>query len=275
MHSLLPKIVGALLNSIGILNSKLASRLALQVFSKPRKGKLTPDANSFLKTATNSTMYYTSFPIQVYNWKGPKETILLAHGWESNSNRWRKIAKKLTDKGYNVVALDAPAHGASGSSDFNALLYAEFIYVISLKFKPTSVIGHSVGAMALVFSLHKYENKTIKKAILLGAPSNFKDILKRYTDMMGYSRLICSGIERQIERKFGQPTSHYSTAKFIENLKIEGLIIHDEKDKVIPYSDALEINTSFKNAIFISTKGLGHSLKGDYISGEIIKFLSH
>ena len=129
--------------------------------------------------------------------------------------------------------------------------------------------------MALVFSLHKYENKTIKKAILLGAPSNFKDILKRYTDMMGYSRLICSGIERQIERKFGQPTSHYSTAKFIENLKIEGLIIHDEKDKVIPYSDALEINTSFKNAIFISTKGLGHSLKGDYISGEIIKFLSH
>ena len=122
MYSLLPKIVGALLNSIGILNSKLASRLALQVFSKPRKGKLTPDANSFLKTATNSTMYYTSFPIQVYNWKGPKETILLVHGWESNSNRWRKIAKKLTDKGYNVVALDAPAHGASGSPDFNALL---------------------------------------------------------------------------------------------------------------------------------------------------------
>ena len=64
MKSALPKIVGALLNSIGVFNSKLASRLALQVFSKPRKGKLTPNANSFLDTATKSTLYYTGFPIQ-------------------------------------------------------------------------------------------------------------------------------------------------------------------------------------------------------------------
>ena len=275
MKSALPKIVGALLNSIGVFNSKLASRLALQVFSKPRKGKLTPNANSFLDNATKSTLYYTGFPIQVYHWKGLRETILLAHGWESNSNRWRKEVKKLTNKGYNVVALDAPAHGGSGSSDFNALLYSEFIHVVSLKFKPTIVIGHSVGAMALVFSLRKYETKTVKKALLLGAPSNFKDILKRYTDMMGYSRLICRGIEKQIEEKFGQPASHYSTAKFVENLKIKGLIVHDEKDTIIPYSDAIEINTSFKNATFITTKGLGHSLKGDYVSEEIIKFLSH
>ena len=108
MNSLLPKVVGAILNSIGIFNSKLASRLALLVFSKPRKGKLTTYANSFLDTANKSTLYYTDFAIQIYQWKGLKETILLAHGWESNSSRWRneieKLQKKVAEKyGYNLV----------------------------------------------------------------------------------------------------------------------------------------------------------------------------
>ena len=95
MNSFLPKIVGATLNSIGVFNSKLASRLALQVFSKPRKGKLTTNAHSFLDTATKSTLYFADFNIQIYQWKGPKETILLVHGWESNSSRWRNKIEKL------------------------------------------------------------------------------------------------------------------------------------------------------------------------------------
>ena len=108
MNSLLPKIVGAILNSIGIFNSKLASIIALKIFSKPRKGKLTTNANSFLDTANKSTLYCTEFNIQIYHWKGPKETILLAHGWESNSSRWRneieKLQKKVAEKyGYNLV----------------------------------------------------------------------------------------------------------------------------------------------------------------------------
>ena len=49
-----------------------------------------------------------------YRWLGKKETILLAHGWESNSFRWKDLIVKLdTALDYNVIALDAPAHGRS------------------------------------------------------------------------------------------------------------------------------------------------------------------
>jgi pimeloyl-ACP methyl ester carboxylesterase len=274
MNSLLPKIIGAILNSIGIFNSKLASRLALLVFSKPRKGKLTTNAHLFLDTAIKSTMYYLDLNIQIYQWKGPKETILLVHGWESNSNRWRNKIEKFHKEGYNIIAIDAPAHGGSGSDSFDAILYSEFINVVSQKFKPTIFVGHSVGAMSIIFFLHKKNYSDANKIVLLGAPSTFAAIIERYKKIMGFSNKIDKGIDRYIKLTFGHPPSYYSTANFIKNIDCRGLIFHDKRDPVIPYDDALEIDLQFKNAKLISTEGLGHSLKGKYIYDEIIKFLS-
>ena len=274
MNSFLPKTIGVILNSIGIFNSQLASRLAIQVFSKPRKGKVTTNANLFLDTAKKSTLYYNDFNIQIYQWKGPKETILLVHGWESNSSRWRNEIKKLIKEGYDIIALDAPAHGGSGSNFFNAILYSEFINVVSQKFKPTIFVGHSVGAMSIIFFLHKKNYSDAKKIVLLGAPSTFAAIIERYKKIMGFRNKIDKGIDRYIKLTFGHPPSYYSTANFIKNIDCRGLIFHDKRDPVIPYDDALEIDLQFKNAKLISTEGLGHSLKGKYIYDEIIKFLS-
>ncbi|MDA7849530.1 alpha/beta hydrolase, partial [Flavobacteriaceae bacterium] len=95
MKTMIPKIIGAFINFIGIFNTAYASKLALNLFSKPRNGKLTPHINSFLETATSKTiLHYNSLPIQTYQWEGTKETVLLAHGWESNSGRWRHKIQK-------------------------------------------------------------------------------------------------------------------------------------------------------------------------------------
>jgi len=177
--------------------------------------------------------------------------------------------------GYNIIALDGPAHGGSGSDTFNAILYAEFINVVSQKFKPTAYIGHSVGGMAVVIFLKKQTHHTAEKIVLLGAPSGFKGIMKRYKEMMGYSQKISKGIDKQIELKFGYPPEYFSTADFVKNIDTKGLLIHDKKDPVIPYQDALDIEAQFKNAKLISTEGLGHSLKGNLVSDELIQFLSH
>ena len=129
--------------------------------------------------------------------------------------------------------------------------------------------------MAIIFFLHKQTYSEAKKIVLLGAPSTFTGIMERYKKMMGYSKTIDNGIDRHIELTFGHPPSYYSTAKLIKNINSHGLIFHDKRDPIIPYKDALEIDLQFKNGTLISTKGLGHSLKGNYVSDEIIKFLSH
>ncbi len=52
------------------------------------------------------------------------------------------------------------------------------------------MIGHSVGGMASVFYQNKYQSKNLKKMVLLGAPSEFKTILKSYTDLLNYNEKV-------------------------------------------------------------------------------------
>lgn len=273
MKTLLFAIIGAYLNTISYISKTYAANSAIHLFSKPRKGKVTQEQDDFLGTAFQEELKFENQPIMTYRWLGKKETILLVHGWESNSARWKNLILELKKKDFNVVALDAPAHGYSGGKLFNALLYSEFIHVAAKRFKPQVVIGHSVGGMATVFSQNKYQLSHIQKLILIGAPSEFTGVLNRYTDMMGYNQRIIKEIKAVVLERFGAEPNSFSTAKYLENISLKGLIIHDEVDPIIPYGDAIQIKNSFKDSTLVSTKGLGHSLNNETVANFIYDFL--
>ncbi|MEO6346359.1 MAG: alpha/beta hydrolase, partial [Aquaticitalea sp.] len=251
-----------------------AADKALHLFTKPRKGKkYNEEQRDFLATAFQEECTFEKNKIMTYRWLGKKSTILLIHGWESNSYRWKSLILELKKKGFTVVALDAPAHGKSGSLFFNAMLYSEFINVVANRFKPEIIIGHSVGGMSTAFFQNKYQPEFVKKIILLGAPSEYADVLKRYTDMLGYNQRITEQLNLTIIERFGDRPENFSTAKYLESIDSKGLIIHDELDNVIPYSDALLIKNSFKNSMLITTSGLGHSLNDETVSEHIYEFI--
>lgn len=273
MKQLLIKTVGFSVNVTSYISKHFAAKKALNLFTKPLKGHPSESQSNFLDTAFKEELTYKGQSIMTYRWLGKQETVLLVHGWESNSARWKKLIKSLEHKDYNIIALDAPAHGFSGGKTFNAILYSEFINVVVNKFNPTTIIGHSVGGMASVFFQNKYKVPTIKKMILLGAPSEFTDVLKRYADMLGYNNRVVKQLNALIIERFGDPAEAFSTAKKLENITSKGLIIHDESDKIIPYSDALRIKESFKDNKFITTNGYGHSLNNDVVSSHINDFI--
>lgn len=273
MKDLVVKIVGNYINILSYVSKPYAANRAMYLFTKPRAGKINEEQSDFLDTAYQEELKYESYPIMTYRWLGTKQTILLAHGWESNSARWKKLIIALKKRGFNVIALDAPAHGKSGSSVFNAMLYAEFINVVAKRFSPDIVIGHSVGGMAAAYFQHKYQFADLKKIILLGSPSEFQDVFKRYTDMLGYNQRLVSQLQLTIVERFGSPADTFSTARFLSTIQSEGLIIHDEDDRIIPYNDALLLNNSFKNSQLITTKGLGHSLMDASVAEHIYAFI--
>ncbi len=124
---ILQKFIGFLINVIGLFSKKSAARLALYLFTTPRRGRLTEKQYDFLGTSFREELTVNSIPVMTYRWLGKGKTILLAHGWESNAARWQYLIEPLRKLDYNIIALDAPAHGKSGSKRFNAVLYADFI----------------------------------------------------------------------------------------------------------------------------------------------------
>ena len=58
--------------------------------------------------------------------------------------------------------------------------------------------------------------------------------------------------------------------------KVKGMIIHDQKDKVVPFTHARQLASIWPNAEFITTTGLGHSriLKDKGVIERIINYLN-
>ncbi|MGM5469772.1 alpha/beta hydrolase [Flavobacteriaceae bacterium LMO-SS05] len=273
MKTLLIALIGSYYNVISYFSKTYAANRAILLFSKPRKGKITEEQEDFLGTAFQEELKFDKIPIMTYRWLGKKKTVLMVHGWESNSARWKNLILQLKQQGFNFVALDAPAHGHSGSKVFNAFLYSEFIHIVAKHFQPHVIIGHSVGGMATVFCQNKYHLKSVQKLILIGSPSEYSGLLERYTTMMGYNQRIIKQINAIIIERLGAEPSAFSSSKYLKTISSQGLIIHDEDDTVIPYCEALQIKNSFKGSTLITTKGLGHSLNNDAVASYIYDFL--
>ncbi|WP_299254198.1 alpha/beta hydrolase [uncultured Lacinutrix sp.] len=274
MSNTIIKIIGNSLNAISYISPKYASDKALDLFATPRKGRVLEKQKAFLDSAETHQLKHENLNILTYNWKGTGKTILLAHGWESNTHRWEVLINQLKALNYNIIALDAPAHGASSGKQFNAVMYSECIHLVAEHYKTDIIIGHSVGGMATGFYQNKYQNKNLEKLILLGAPSEFTGVFKRYVDMMGYNKRIENGLNNLVLKRFNNLPSYFSLATFAKNIDTKTLIIHDVEDKIIPYNDAEMIAENHKNATFITTKGYGHGLRNEIVNNHILEYIA-
>lgn len=94
---------------------ELAFRQAWKLFCTPRRLPLKSWEAAALAQARRRTVGAATGPVAVYEWgPGSAPAVVLVHGWELRTSFWRAWVPLLLAAGYRVVALDGPAHGASG-----------------------------------------------------------------------------------------------------------------------------------------------------------------
>jgi pimeloyl-ACP methyl ester carboxylesterase len=260
-------------NSLAYFSELKAGEAAIALFFKPRKGKLTDDNRQTLSSATWETLELRDMPIQTYRWEGGKNTVLLAHGWESNAARWQQLIKKLRKNGFTVVALDAPAHGESGSVYFSAILYAEMMDIVVKRFAPSAIIGHSVGGFAAAYYATQNNTPSVFRLILMASPSELNKIFDKFLGFFRASDKVRRGFYETLERAFGKPMTYFSIKELIKPLTIKGLIIHDKGDDVCTFVDAENIHANWQGSQFIATEGYGHRLQNDKVNSLVVDYL--
>ncbi len=274
-YFLLTKSIGLCLNILSYIAPKKASLLAYRLFSEPRVGRLTKETlPPVLSQATSETFTLEGEFFESYTWRGNSNVILLIHGWESNASRWEKLIPHLQKTGSTIVAIDAPAHGLSAGKEFNLVKYAEFIDIAATKYQPDYLIGHSIGGAACVYYQSAYQNPKIKKMIVLGAPSDLQVLVMNFVKLLSLNSRIVKSLEQYFIDRFKFRLQDFSGRLFGAKLKLKGLIAHDVDDDVVAYSEAKKIAENWKDALFLETKGLGHSMHDDVLYGKVIAFLN-
>jgi predicted alpha/beta hydrolase family esterase len=260
------------LNLLSFVAPRQAGALALKVFGTPRKGRLRDKDRQILKGAATRTLMHEHTPVATYEWPGVYGPVLLAHGWESNTARWRKMIEHLQKRKFGVVAFDAPAHGGTGGRTFSALEHAQMMDTVVTHYQPQAIVGHSVGGMATAYFLSHYQHSVIA-AVLLAAPSDFMDIMDQYQQTLGFNQRVYNAMLKMVAEKFNIQTEAFNIPHFIKALGVAGLVIHDKTDRVTSFAGSEQIAAVWPGATFIATEGFGHSLNHRNVNGMVSAFL--
>lgn len=271
---MLTKSIGFYINLMSFVFTKKATQLAHTYFSEPRKGKLTRDKlPKVLQEALSETIQHNKDSIQTYIWKGNETIILLIHGWESNSSRWKKILPVLKKSGSTIIAIDGPAQGLSSGKEFTIIKYAEFINIVVEKYQPHYIIGHSMGGKASLYYQYKYQNPAIQKMVILGAPSDFKIIFNNFIGLLSLNKKISKALEKQYTALINHNFDEFTAEQFASKIDVKGLIAHDIDDTIVLFEEGEKIARSWKNVQFIETSGLGHKLHDEDLYKKVYSFL--
>jgi pimeloyl-ACP methyl ester carboxylesterase len=67
--------------------------------------------------------------------------------------------------------------------------------------------------------------------------------------------------------------SDFSIPKYVRELQLPGLIVHDREDTIAPYAGSLEIHRNWPASRLVTTSGLGHSLPGASVVQTVMDYI--
>ena len=141
------------------------------------------------------------------------------------------------------------------------------------KYNPKFMVGHSVGGMTLVYNEYKNPNPQVEKMVIIGAPSEFYEIMGHYQDLLRFNDKVMQALDDYIQKRFGFRIHEFSASRFAAENTKQGLLFHDRFDAIAPYHASVAVHKKWKNSKLITTERLGHSMHQEEVNDQIISFL--
>ncbi len=280
---------------------KIMQRLALSLFrrkikfyaafSKRKAAKecfkyfCTPENSSLKETpliyrqAKRAKFLFDGKKIRGHRWNHPKDDrVLILHGFSSSAYKFDKYIIAMMNKGYEVAAFDALAHGKSEGHTLNVVEYKEMIKKIIYKFGPfNKFIAHSFGCLALALALEEVDHDENTRVAFIAAATEISSTIDYAYKLASLNdKRIRDEIDNVIYEATGNDTAWFSIKRAMHGIKAKILWVHDEDDKVTPFKDVKKVQEkNFPNIEFMITNGLGHQkiyLEKD-VKDAITKFL--
>jgi pimeloyl-ACP methyl ester carboxylesterase len=191
-----------------------------------------------------------------------KNQVILLHGWSGRWDQMLSVADKLLSENYEVVTFDFPSHGANQGSETDFFEMSEFLSSVykTLQIKEPIIVCHS-AAFLVVSHCSLIHSIKFSKLITIDSPARFEYPMEMLIEKLRLPVSLNKELWKIIERKVKikdpqrQLTTHHLSVLANETV----LIINDENDKEVKFSEGLEMSKIWPKAKRISTQGLGHN----------------
>jgi len=234
------------------LSPARAVKKAVKVFFTPRKHALKPVEYEIKKVAVKKELNSGAI---YYTW-GEGRPVVFIHGWEGRATQVSSILNELKYE-YQVIAVDAPAHGDSPGTMSHPGLFVDTLFELVDEIGPVhAIVGHSMGGGSAVYAA--MSGIEAERIISIAGPSNFFDVVDGFANFIGLKGKAKLDFLSFSERFVGIPYMQMTPEDFTYNPTPSLLILHDELDNEIDIRHAMSYDQSLPNLKVEVSRGLGH-----------------
>ncbi len=265
--------------TLGRLFPKPASKLAFRLFTTPRKRAQHKTTDAILEKASVFEFLYGQQMLKGYQWGTGERTVLLVHGWESRGTALRAFVPLLLEKGFKVVAFDAPAHGDSGFKQTTLPHFSGAVRAIINRLDGVyGIIGHSFGGATTVFSMAVMDTAIqVERLVLVATPSNYRAMFQQFLNAINASSSVTRLFHDKISSILNFPFEEANVDKLFPRDRVgELLVVHDRNDPIVPFSQGEKIANSKPNSRLLISEGWGHFalMKNQEVIEKVSEFIA-
>jgi len=181
--------------------------------------------------------------------------VVLVHGWGGRGTQLKGFIDPLLERGFSVVAFDAPGHGMTGGGESSLPHFLLGLNAMLDHLGPVhAIVGHSVGAA--VTAMVMAQRPAIGRAVLIAPAASLADSSRRIAAALQWPDALRSAVQRHIERRFGVRWSEFEAGRASGDQPL--LVIHDRQDREVPFGEGHRYLNTWPRARLLETNGLGH-----------------
>ncbi len=254
---------------------EMTAREAFALFCLPPRPPLARREQEVISTAKPVPFRFRGREVMAYKW-GSGPVVALAHGWGARAGTMTAFVEPLVESGFSVIAPDHLGHGESEGTQCNALWVSQCWDLLAQEHGGFhGAVTHSFGSLGI--NLYHARGGPLSRVVHL-AP--FNEVLKRFLE---FSAALDMNVQREAgflsfcEDWFGSGRlASIKGEKLAPQMTAEALIMHDEEDGDIPFSDAEGLAGAWGLSTLVRTKGLGHRriIREKNVIRQSVSFLS-
>ena len=189
--------------------------------------------------------------------KSNGKKILITHGWMSRAAYMMNLIDALHQQGYEVFALDFPAHGEAKGIQLPWMDAVAILKETINQYGPFyGVIGHSFGGSMVLNTLNiagQYSewslNKIPERVIMLASPTQMRNPVTRVAKKLKLSGRGYQQLRHLIEQQAKINLNNISLHHFVNQMPdIPFLCIHGELDKTVNPKESIRFCKKYANS---------------------------